>query len=59
MKTTTPQLAAHMAQENTTLARLLKIVRLDGTILRFTDFDTDMQFNDGSGLPIIQSLWSP
>ncbi len=59
MKTTTPQLASHMAQENTTLARLLKIVRLDGTILRFTDFDTDMQYNDGSGLPIIASAWFP
>src|SRR6266446_2624693 len=57
MKTTTPELALHMAQENTTLARLLKIVRLDGTILRFTDFDADLFYKDTS-TPFV-AKWLP
>jgi hypothetical protein len=46
MKTTTPQLAIHLSQENTTLARLLKISRLDRANFRFTDFDKDISFSD-------------
>lgn len=59
MKTVTPQLAAHLAQENTTLCRLLRIVRADGTILRFTDFDQDFFYNDDPGVPTIAALWGP
>ncbi len=50
MKTVTPELATHMAQENTTLARLLKITRQDGAIYGFTDFDADMIFPIGGAV---------
>src|ERR1035437_1228817 len=44
MKTATYQLKVHMAPETTTLCRLLKIMRLDGSIGRYTDFDCDITY---------------
>src|ERR1700685_2477012 len=47
MKTVTASLSLHLAQETTTLARLLKISRVtDGAILRLTDFDQDIPYNE-------------
>jgi len=54
MKQVTSELAAHLAQETTTLTRLLKITRTDGTVLRFTDFDRDFFFRDDG-----PSKWLP
>lgn len=54
MKQVTAELAGHLAQENTTLCRALKIVRLDGTIERFTDFDQDFFFPDAG-----PTTWRP
>ena len=42
MKTLSPALAAHMAQEVTTLAYLLKITKRDGVVLGLTDHDRDL-----------------
>jgi len=44
MKSASSELATHMAQENTTLTRLLKIVRTDGVILCLTDFDQNISY---------------
>jgi uncharacterized phage protein (TIGR02218 family) len=46
VKTVSADLSLHLAQETTTLARLLKITRLDGTVLRLTDFDQDIPYNE-------------
>lgn len=51
MKTVTQALGTHMAQETTSLCRLLKITRADGSIFRFTDFDDDLLYNELSGGP--------
>jgi uncharacterized phage protein (TIGR02218 family) len=59
MKTVDPRLAAHLAQETTTLTRLLRIDRLDGTTLRFTDFDADLFYNDTSIVRDLAALWGP
>lgn len=42
MKTVSPALAAHLAQEVSTLAYLLKLTRRDGAILAFTTHDRDL-----------------
>jgi len=42
MKTIAPALAAHLAEETTTLARLLKITRRDGFSIGLTDHDRDL-----------------
>jgi uncharacterized phage protein (TIGR02218 family) len=39
------ELLAHYAQETTTLARLWKITRADGTVLGFTDHDADITYD--------------
>lgn len=39
MKSLTPELALHYAQETTTLARLWRVTRRDGEVLTFTDHD--------------------
>jgi len=46
MKTVSADLSLHLAQETTTLARLLKITRVDGTVIRLTDFDQDIPYNE-------------
>ncbi len=51
MKTVTQALGTHLAQETTSLCRLLKITRADGTILRLTDFDNDLLYNELTGGP--------
>jgi hypothetical protein len=52
MKLVTPALAGHLAQETTTLCRLLKIMRLDGTVLRSTDLDVTLGYTDTVTAPI-------
>ena len=47
MKTCTPALANHMQQPTTSLCRLLKVTRNDGTIYRYTDHDQPLTFTDG------------
>ena len=42
MKTISPELDAHLAQEVTTLARCWRIVRVDGTEFFFTTHDVDL-----------------
>ncbi|HAX90657.1 MAG TPA: hypothetical protein DCY07_00410 [Rhodospirillaceae bacterium] len=42
MKSTTSQLAAHIAGETTTLATCWKVTRKDGEVFGFTDFDRDL-----------------
>ena len=59
MKTVDPKLALHLAQETTTLARLLRIDRVDGTTFRFTDFDQDIFFNDTIIDRVVAALWGP
>lgn len=41
-KTVSPALDAHLEQSVTTLARCWKIVRVDGTVFRFTSHDVDL-----------------
>lgn len=45
MKTITPQLAAHIAGEVTTLATCWKLTRRDETVLGFTDHDADITYD--------------
>jgi len=42
MKSSTSQLAAHVAGETTTLATCWKVTRKDGGVFGFTDFDRDL-----------------
>lgn len=42
MKTISTALSAHLQQEVTTLAWLVKLTRRDGTVLAFTSFDRDL-----------------
>lgn len=42
VKSISTDLASHLAQEVTTIARCWKIVRMDGTIFRFTSHDADL-----------------
>lgn len=42
MKTVSTALAAHLAQECTTLATLVKLTRKDGEVLGFTSYDKDI-----------------
>jgi hypothetical protein len=46
MKTCTPALANHMQQPTTSLCRLLKITRNDGTVYRYTDHDQPLAFTE-------------
>jgi len=48
VKTVTSALATHLASENTTLARLLKITRTktDGAVIRITDHDANISFSE-------------
>jgi uncharacterized phage protein (TIGR02218 family) len=48
MKTCPPALAAHLAQDTTTVAILWKVKRVDGTLLGFSTHDEDLVFNDGA-----------
>lgn len=43
MKTLSPTLAAHLAQETTTLATCWRVTRRDGGTLGFTDHDRDLE----------------
>jgi uncharacterized phage protein (TIGR02218 family) len=45
MKQISTQLAAHLAQDVTTLAMCWKLMRRDATVLGFTDHDRDIVFN--------------
>ncbi len=51
MKTISAELAAHYAQETTTLATLWKVTRRDGTVYAFTDHDEKIQFESIDYLP--------
>lgn len=59
MKSVSPAMAAHLSQDTTNLCRMLRIDRTDGLILRFTDFDQDIFFNDNPAVfsPVVQ--WLP
>jgi hypothetical protein len=50
MKQVSGQLSQHLSQSVSTLARLLKITRVDGDVIRLTDHDADFFYADGSGL---------
>ncbi len=50
MKTISDALSQHLSQEVTTLARLLKITRADGTVIYLTDHDKDIQYDDTGDL---------
>ncbi len=52
MKLVTPALAGHLAQETTSLCRLLKIMRPDGTVLRTTDHDNTIGYTETATAPI-------
>lgn len=45
MKTTNSLLKAHLGQETTTLAYLIRIARRDGTVMGFTTHDTDLVYS--------------
>lgn len=49
MKSATVAMKGHLGGDCTTLARLYKIVRKDGTTLAYTDHDKNIVYNDGSG----------
>jgi uncharacterized phage protein (TIGR02218 family) len=44
MRTLSPELAAHLAQEVTTLATCWNVTRRDGTVLGFTDHDANLTY---------------
>lgn len=45
MKTISPELASHLAQETTTLAQCWKLTRCDGIVMGFTDHDQDIEYD--------------
>jgi len=45
MKTISPELAAHLEGNPTTLAYLWKVTRKDGAVMGFTNFDADITYN--------------
>ena len=45
MRTLSPELAAHVAGETTTLCRCWSLTRRDGLVLGFTDHDRDLSFD--------------
>jgi uncharacterized phage protein (TIGR02218 family) len=49
MKSISTRLLAHLGQDTTTVALLWKLTRTDSTVLGFTDHDTIIVYNDGSG----------
>ena len=51
MKTVSPALKAHLAEEVTTLASLWRISRLDGVKFFFTDHDEDIVFRGDTYIP--------
>jgi len=53
MKTTSPELQAHLAGELISLAYLWKVKRTDGTIIGFTSLDEDILFDSGDGDGIV------
>jgi uncharacterized phage protein (TIGR02218 family) len=59
MKTISSQLLAHMAQPETTLATLWKLIRQDGTILGFTDHDQTLTFTDNTASPPSTHVYTP
>lgn len=52
MKTISTELQAHKAQQATTLCKLMRLQRTDGTVTGFTDLDVDVAYNDGDG-PVV------
>ena len=46
MKLVYPELAAHLIQDTTSLCRLLRIDRADGTTVRLTDLDSNLFYRD-------------
>src|SRR5438094_10020621 len=50
MKTCSPELAEHLAQDSTTLAYLWKLKRQDGTVLTLTTHDEDILYPPGIDL---------
>jgi uncharacterized phage protein (TIGR02218 family) len=53
MKTTTPELKAHLAQEVTTKANCWQLVRRDGEMFFFTDHDQDLEISGNTYLSAI------
>lgn len=47
MKAATPEMEAHLDQEATTLTTLWEITRRDGVVVRLTELDQDIRFDDG------------
>lgn len=56
MKAISPALAAHLAQDSTSIAMLWKIIRQDGTVFGYTDHDVAITFNDGDMGPSSPSV---
>ena len=50
MKSCSPELAEHLAQDSTTLAYLWKLKRQGGTVLTFTTHDEDILYPPGIDL---------
>jgi len=52
VKTVSPALAGHLAQETTTLATCWRLARADATVRGYTDHDADLVIDDSAlGLP--------
>ena len=51
MKTITPELKAHLAEETTTLATLWRMTRTDGAKFFFTDHDDSIRFRGDTYVP--------
>lgn len=49
MKQISPALQAHKAQQATTLCKLMRMERKDGTVLGFTNLDVNVVYDDGDG----------
>ena len=56
MKTVSTNLSVHLAQDTTTLARLLSIKRQDGQGFYYTDFDRNILFRESPAQPVAQAL---
>jgi len=51
-------LKAHLASQYQTLCTIIRVARVDGTVLGFTDHDQDIVYDDGSGSVTYQAAVS-
>lgn len=58
MKTATPEMAAHLQQDTTSLTVCWRLTRVDGTRYHFTALDRDVVFDIGDGPETYSSLGS-